>query len=435
MARRSPLARAWLWIGLGVLAALAVRSLAQGDGPPVSANIPGDALPLETKAGAAATPKAAAHAAKAQEEETKKPAFELPAKGPLVGDALLRGALALDKAEEKDGHYEVPLPDGNRAILTLDPDIQKAAEKVLERAKAPKAAAVVMSIDGRLLALAGRRQAVPAYDLPVTVWAPAASVFKLVTTTALLRAGFNPKKQTCFHGGLRGVDASHLVDSDRDHTCSSLGEALSMSENAVFAKLAHRHLNRRKLAKAAHAYGMDAAADCALEVEPNRFEIPKDPLEFAQVAAGFWKTRMSPLGAALLAGTIATGGLRLTPRVVDSIERKGGEVEKVEPVKPVRVVRKAIAKRIGKMMVATTDHGTAKRGFHDRRGRQFFKVDVAGKTGSLARDRPTYLGYSWFVGFAPADKPKVVIAVLLGNPARWYLKASTAARLVLAEIF
>jgi len=42
-----------------------------------------------------------------------------------------------------------------------------------------------------------------------------------------------------------------------------------------------------------------------------------------------------------------------------------------------------------------------------------------------------YLQYSWFVGFAPADAPKVTIAVLLGNGELWHLKAHTAARMVL----
>ena len=57
---------------------------------------------------------------------------------------------------------------------------------------------------------------------------------------------------------------------------------------------------------------------------------------------------------------------------------------------------------------------------------------VAGKTGTLSETEPFYTQYSWFVGYAPADKPTLVISVLLGNAELWYLKAHTAARTVLA---
>jgi hypothetical protein len=57
------------------------------------------------------------------------------------------------------------------------------------------------------------------------------------------------------------------------------------------------------------------------------------------------------------------------------------------------------------MMVGTTEFGTARLGFHDKRtgGRSLPGVAVAGKTGSLDRKTP-YALYSWFVGFAPADE-------------------------------
>jgi cell division protein FtsI/penicillin-binding protein 2 len=43
------------------------------------------------------------------------------------------------------------------------------------------------------------------------------------------------------------------------------------------------------------------------------------------------------------------------------------------------------------------------------------------------------LGYSWFVGFAPADRPKIAFAVLLGNSSTWPLKAHAVARQLVAE--
>jgi cell division protein FtsI (penicillin-binding protein 3) len=99
---------------------------------------------------------------------------------------------------------------------------------------------------------------------------------------------------------------------------------------------------------------------------------------------------------------------------------------------PRRVLKESLAKTVASMMGATVRYGTAKKAFQDGRGKPYMQgTAIAGKTGSLSRATPTYLGYSWFVGFAPVEDPEVVISVLLGNPAKWYLKAHTAARLVL----
>ena len=84
------------------------------------------------------------------------------------------------------------------------------------------------------------------------------------------------------------------------------------------------------------------------------------------------------------------------------------------------------------MMVETVSKGTARKAFNSSDARGFWKnIDVAGKTGSLSRAKPTYVGYSWFVGFAPADNPKYVISVLLGNEMSWHQKAPQVAERVL----
>ncbi len=356
----------------------------------------------------------------------------------LVGDASLRGGLDLSRLVERDGRYEVPLAGGDRAVLTLDPTVQHAAESVLERAKAPYAAIVVMSTDGRLLAYAGRSNAedlVRDFALPGAVWAPAASVFKVVTASALVRAGVSPTQRVCFHGGLRSVERSNLTDSRRDNACENLAYAVAKSQNAIIAKLTHGHLSKQALEAAATRFGFDQAPAFALSAETGHASIPADDLARARVAAGFWETELSPLGGALVANTVASGGLRVTPRIVSTVVMDGTEVP-VVGVAPERVLREETAVAVAKMMVGTTDYGTARTAFKDRRGRPFLpNIAIAGKTGTLSRQTPSYLGYSWFVGFAPADEPQVVISVLLGNSPKWHLKAHTAARLVLDAVF
>ena len=46
----------------------------------------------------------------------------------------------------------------------------------------------------------------------------------------------------------------------------------------------------------------------------------------------------------------------------------------------------------------------------------------------MTTEKPFYMEHSWFVGFAPADKPEVVVSVLLGNPESWHLRGHEAAK-------
>lgn len=388
--------------------------------------------PAEEKAIAAAAEKDARAAADA--------AVEAALKAPrLVGDAALRGRIDLDKMAPDGDGFAVPIGDGKRrARLTIDPALQDEAGKLLKRAKAPMSAIVVMAPDGRILALAGRKQGPPsdesAYELATTAWAPAASVFKIVTASALLEAGVGADDKVCFHGGLRSVMKTNLVDDRRDNRCESLSFAVAESNNAIVGKLAHKYLDRRKIEKAARALGWGSAPSFALEAEPSVIEPPAGDLEFAQFAAGFWSSQLTALDGALMTGAIATGGMKVEPRIVAEVVDAGGARRPVVAGKPERVIPRAVAEQIGKMMVQTCQSGTASRVFRTRRaGTPLDGIEVAGKTGSLSVDKPRYLGVSWFVAYAPADKPEVIVSVVLGNPELWYIKAHTAARILIEK--
>jgi cell division protein FtsI/penicillin-binding protein 2 len=101
---------------------------------------------------------------------------------------------------------------------------------------------------------------------------------------------------------------------------------------------------------------------------------------------------------------------------------------------PRRVVAATTAREVGRMMELTTRIGTAKATFNDKKGRRLLAVDVAGKTGTLGAETDHgYVGYSWFVGYAPADHPKIAFAVTLGNHPNWRIKATYVARRIVTE--
>jgi peptidoglycan glycosyltransferase len=382
-----------------------------------------------------------AHIPAGQRRSASKPKpAPVPRKDRLIGDISLQGEVDLAKQRLVDDHYETRLPDGSQAVLTLDPKWQKAAEKVLAQAKAPQASIVVMKTDGTILALAAGRYQNNSMQadarLGLSTWAPAASIFKIVTASSLLANGLPAKKEVCYHGGLRSVEPSNLIDNPKaDGTCNSLEYGVAKSQNALMAKLVTKFLKRAELRATANAFGFGKAPEFALKAQSPTLKLPTESLAFARVAAGFWQSRVSALSGALIANTIASGGLSVTPRIVSEVRERGRTIPVVS-TEPERVLEEKIAKTVANMMSATVRYGTAKKAFRDGRGRPYMKdTAIAGKTGSLSRTSPEYLGYSWFVGFAPVEDPEVVISVLLGNPAKWHLKAHTAARLVLDSHF
>jgi cell division protein FtsI/penicillin-binding protein 2 len=306
-------------------------------------------------------------------------------------------------------HYEAPLSDGTRAKLTLDPDLQQQAEKLLDQARAPRGAIIAIAPDGRILAIAGRKTDEPKggtkgqldFKLATDSWAPAASVFKLVTASALVEAGVDPDDKVCYHGGIRSVSESNLTDSKHDGRCESLLYGVAHSNNAILGKLAFQKLEPSALDSLAHDL-LGTNAELTLTHDKN--------LTFAQSAAGFTGVRMSVMGGALLAATFADGGEQPVPHLIAD----------AAPTTH-RILPADVAKQVSRMMVGTCEFGSAARSFGK-------KQSVAGKTGTLVTHEPFYMENSWFVGYAPADKPEIIVAVLLGNPESWHLRGHEAAR-------
>lgn len=362
----------------------------------------------------------------------------VPATGAaLPADPALGVSLDLGRAVLREGRYEIDVDRHRRVQLTLDPALQAAAEKLLGQAKAPRAAAIVMSTDGRILALAGRRTESPRggkegivdFRLATDVWAPAASIFKLVTATALLRAGVTPSQRVCFHGGLRSVMESNLTDSPRDNRCEDLTFAVAHSQNAIIAKLTHQHLSAASLTQTARDLGVtgdltqNGLARCA-----GALELPEqNGVDLAKAAAGFRGSQLSVLGGSLLANTLANRGVEVVPTIVSAVI-EGGVARAVPAGARRRVVDAKVAEAVASMMIGTCEEGSAAKSFRARESSLPRDMKVAGKTGTISGTQPFPMEYSWFVGFAPADAPKISVAVLIGNTDDWWLKGHTVAR-------
>lgn len=341
----------------------------------------------------------------------------------------------LDRIRLQRGTYVAPLADGSdSAELTLDPELQSAAVTLLRRAKPVRGAIALVDLrSGKLKVFAEhrgkRRRSVLLDSKP-----PAASVFKLVTTAALLERGYvKPKREVCTVGGLRRIERRHL-DAPKKGTahCAPFFSALGHSRNAVFAQLATHHLMRDDLELMANRIGFNSSLPFHGKAFTGRAEIPYNDLQFARAAAGFGDTTLSPIGGLHLASLIALKGQPLDLRIV---ERSGDfEAPKRKTLRK-RVIRDGTAYQLRRMMEVTVHGGTALDAFTDEKGRNYLPgLRIAAKTGTLkpGKKAPTT---TWFVGFFPSRKPRYAFSALLQNGHIWHTKANGLTRDLLRVLY
>jgi cell division protein FtsI/penicillin-binding protein 2 len=327
-----------------------------------------------------------------------------------------QGLALWKKARLANGTYVAKGDDGKDVRLSVDPMLQGQMDKLLRMYKPVGAAVVALDPKtGKVLALSeiGEGAATkPAY--------PAASVFKIITGAALLEAGVNPDVETCYHGGMHGLVNKLLQDKPNlDRRCLSLSMALAKSANVVFAKMAVKHLDAEVLRKEAERFLFNRPI-FDQPLEQSKAEIPDSGLDFAKSAAGFGQVKLSPMHAALIAAAVGNGGVAMEPSLL----------EDAEPTGSMRLLKPETAAALRDMMKLTVSQGTATSSFRERHRFVLGDIEVAGKTGSLANHLPRaqFKDYSWFVGVAPADDPKIAVAAMVVNGLKWRMHAPFVAR-------
>ncbi|HPB72909.1 MAG TPA: penicillin-binding transpeptidase domain-containing protein, partial [Phycicoccus sp.] len=134
---------------------------------------------------------------------------------------------------------------------------------------------------------------------------------------------------------------------------------------------------------------------------------------------------LTAIQAAEVFQTIANGGVRIPPTLVASVTNPDGSQTQAKTPQGVRVVDQAVATQLSAMLEGVvSEQGTAPQA-------QIAGYRVAGKTGTADRFDPAVGGYSGktasFIGFAPADDPQVVVAVILQRPIKGYFGGLVAA--------
>lgn len=243
---------------------------------------------------------------------------------------------------------------------------------------------------------------------------PPGSTFKLVTAAAALSSGrYTPTGEVPGPARLdlplTNVDLPNYFDG----TCSpnsqttTIKRALEKSCNTTFGAIG-MDLGQDALRKQAEAFGFGEHFDVPLPVATSVFPSELNAPQTAQSAIGQFDVRATPLEMAMVVAAIANQGVLMKPYLVDEVSGPDLEVlDRTSPEEMGRAVRPQVAADLTAMMVSVVENGTATNG-------QIDGVQVAGKTGT-AQVAEGKNPHAWFVCFAPANDPKVAIAVVLEN--------------------
>jgi peptidoglycan glycosyltransferase len=190
----------------------------------------------------------------------------------------------------------------------------------------------------------------------------------------------------------------------------TIAQALQVSCNVVFAQIGLK-LGADKLVAQAQAYGFDR--QIPLETPFSSGSIPPAsdfadaPSFVATSAIGQQDVRANPMQMALVGAAIANGGVEMEPHLVKEIRDADGRVVKtIAPEEFGRPISAQTASQLTAMMVSVVDAGTGT-------AAQIPGIQVAGKTGTA--ETPSGNPHAWFVSFAPAQDPQIVVAVVVLN--------------------
>ena len=331
-------------------------------------------------------------------------------------------ALALWRGKDLPGFT---LPQGQDVSVSLDATLQEAALKAIaKRAKRAGAAVVLGIATGEVLAAA----TFPTYDptKPVTITKdspqlnratsglyPPGSAFKPVTAAALLKAGKGAARYSGGKGGRETVRWKIGSQSYSRSITNDEGEALGRRLTLTAAMVRSSNIYF------AHA-GIDIGAE-ALQRTAGQFglthlpERPQWERELPDLSYGQGSLLATPMEMASVMQTVASGGIRRRPHYALS--------EKPEtlatPLTPEQ------AEVIAKALREVTESGTARGVFST------LAFKVAGKTGTAQTSNGDKKSHSWFIGFAPAQNPKVAFAVLIENGGYGAKSAAPVAREIL----
>jgi peptidoglycan glycosyltransferase len=329
-----------------------------------------------------------------------------------------------------------------RIDTSLDMELQEFLIKKLDLETSRYIGIVCMDpVTGKVLSMVGFDKTDPSNNPCVESKFPAASIFKIVTASAVVeKCGFQPGSKLSYNGRKHTLYKSQLKDGRNRYTNRiTFRDSFAQSVNPVFGKIGAHYLGKNTLEKYAEAFDFNKNIDFEIEIAPSFVDLSDEPYQWAEVACGFNnKTKISPLHGAMMASAIINQGSIMEPTVVDQIiDEKGELIYRNRLVTINQAITPRASDILNQLMAATICSGTCKKAFRGyRKDNILSKLNIGGKTGSI--DNKSHdARYDWFVGFAEEkDGPKkIAVSVIVAHEKYIGLRASYYARIAMKKYF
>ena len=325
----------------------------------------------------------------------------------------------------------IPAKTGNTLRLTIDREVQAAVERAVRECaqvnEAQRVQAIAMDVNtGAVLAMA----MYPTYDpaqpprddletlnelMRITVLSDVyepGSTFKMLTAAAAIDSGLTHPGEGFYCSGRHTVDGSTVRCWGAPHGAQTMQRALENSCNPVFTQLALR-LGSESFYRYLTAFGLGKRTGIDLYGESSGILISQSRVKNVDLARiGFGQSvAVTPMQMITAACAVVNGGRLMRPYLVEAIESPEGDV--IETIYP-QVVANPIKESTSAVMRELL------RGVVENGGGKNAKVEgyaVGGKTGTAQIYKngviEANLHIGSFVGFAPADDPKVAVLVIV----------------------
>ncbi|MGP6156277.1 MAG: peptidoglycan D,D-transpeptidase FtsI family protein [Vulcanimicrobiaceae bacterium] len=335
-----------------------------------------------------------------------------------------------------------PAERGATVVTTIDPQVQSTLYAALS--DYPRAAGIALDPrTGEVLALASVPSFDPAeidrefasistdarsplLDRALDGLYPPGSTFKIVTASDALDSAVVTPEDTFYDPGFLKVGDFIVHDNEGEVTgTQDLAGAFALSSNVDFAQIAAR-LGADRWFDYAARWKLGEPIGFTLPVSRDHLPSPDSvtPSILAQLAFGQADLLVTPMRMALVGSTIAAGGNEPRPYLVRTVRAGDGrELHRIEPSTLAQPVSPETADRVRMLMIAVVRRGTGT-------AAALPGVQVAGKTGTATN--PAGKSHAWFVAFAPAESPRVAVAIVVENVGYGGTFAAPIARKVLA---
>jgi penicillin-binding protein 2 len=283
----------------------------------------------------------------------------------------------------------------------------------------------------------------PLFDRAIAAATPTGSTFKMVTGSAALTEGVVKVNQVVYDTGGWNCGGYYA----RDIAAGGLGAttfipALAASSDGYFFRLSW-WLGNARLRKYALAFGLNAKTGIDLpgENEGNwptnawemrAFGVPMEPSEACFLGIGQGAMQATPLQMVNVASAVINGGDLYKPQIVRAIRGPGGEsIARFAPrlIRRVPVTAPALAAVRAGMARVTDPGGTAY-------GLAIDGLPFSGKTGTAETAGGNGPNTTWFIAWAPTDRPRLAVAVFVDRSGGYGATvAAPIARQILVKYF